>query len=371
MSPRSRSSDGDVPPGESTAQVEADVAGRLASATFSSDLTATQYGACLELDMEPVGFVQGFCAMQFTSYGSSYWSYFGRGNSGFYRQWNCPHGFVSAEHRAWGYNAEMTINESAWLQGYSSAYNRMMQEAQEAGAHGVIGVAANVRRMVDYGVHEFNLTGTAVRVKGVESVPAPFSTYLAGQRLVKLIDAGYMPVQVVATLSEIGVYAYCLTAAMVEGRMGFAGSVPGGGFGGGSGYGGGMMGGLGGIMGGLAGGGAGRMGGFGGGFAPGASSWGGQGGAWSGGSGWAGGSWQPQEISQITEAYMTACQIANERIAHQLAGDTLHGASMSVTAHEGAEGNRIITCLLEGTRVRRFAEIEPMDPPRPVVGMWD
>ena len=47
----------------------------------------------------------------------------------------------------------------------------------------------------------------------------PWSTYLAGQRLTKSIEAGYMPVAVVASLASVRVWAYCMTEYFMEGSM--------------------------------------------------------------------------------------------------------------------------------------------------------
>jgi len=47
---------------------------------------------------------------------------------------------VSAEHRTFGYNWEQDWLETSWAQGWGLAYQRMMEEAEASGAHGVIGV---------------------------------------------------------------------------------------------------------------------------------------------------------------------------------------------------------------------------------------
>ena len=344
-------------------EVELAVKRRLQSGTFSSDLSVTEYGSCMELGLEPVGFVQGFCAMQVTQYYSSgYWSYFSPSSGGYFRQYSCPHGFVSAEHRTYGYNGEMVYNEAGWRQGFQSAYSRMLEEASAAGAHGVIGVAHTVQNLVDASIKEFHLTGTAVRLKGLDKVPSIFTTFLAGQRLVKLVEAGFMPVSVVSTLAEIAVFAYCITEALAEGRYG-PGWPAGLGFGG-------MGMGLGRALGGGMGGGfsGGFGGGFGGGGAPGGNiaspGWPSQGQSYSSSN------WQPQEIDQISEAYSEAYRLANDLAAKALAGDTLHGASMQIDGHESGGGNHIVTCSLEGTRVRKFSHFSHLDPPEPVVGLW-
>lgn len=45
----------------------------------------------------------------------------------------------------------------------------------------------------------------------------PWTTYLAGQRLAKLIEAGYVPVSVAAAVSSVRVWAYCLTEYQLGG----------------------------------------------------------------------------------------------------------------------------------------------------------
>jgi Putative heavy-metal-binding len=136
--------------------------------------------------------------------------------------YRCPHGFVSNEHRSWGQNLEQPWVEVAWAQGYGTAYARMLEEAGTLGAHGVIGVADRVSNVADTGTTEFHFLGTAVTVEGGPP-PAggvPWSTYLAGQRLTKSIEAGFMPVAVVAALASVRVWAYCMTEYYMEGGMG-------------------------------------------------------------------------------------------------------------------------------------------------------
>jgi len=99
----------------------------------------------------------------------------------------------------------------------------MLEEAATHGAHGVIGVVDRVSNVADSGTTEFHFLGTAVTVEGGPP-PAggvPWSTYLAGQRLTKSIEAGFMPVAVVAALASVQVWAYCMTEYFMEGTMGW------------------------------------------------------------------------------------------------------------------------------------------------------
>ena len=284
---------------------------RLESSAFSSGLTVPDFAACLEIGLEPVALVQGFCVMQWGWYGPG--SGFMRGmspyvagpqNAGAYSEtYRCPHGYVSVEHRTWGQNLEQPWVEDAWAQGYGTAYRRMIEEATDHGAHGVIGVEDRVASVADTGTTEFHFLGTAVTVEGGPP-PAggvPWSTYLAGQRLTKSIEAGFMPVAVVAALASVRVWAYCMTEYLMEGQMGWG--MPAG----------------------------------------------------------------PQLVDQVSKAHMAARQLARKHVRQQLAGDELHGARIDVVGRELSQGDEVIDCTLRGNRVRRFKDFDPVPLPRPTV----
>ncbi|MGH9046750.1 MAG: heavy metal-binding domain-containing protein [Acidimicrobiales bacterium] len=284
---------------------------RLESGSFSSGLTVPDFAACLQMGLRPVGLVQGFCAMQWGFYGvgSPYMRgispYAQTGGGHAYTQnWYCPHGIVSAEHRQWGQNYEQPWVEQAWLQGFNSAFSRLIDEAKEVGAHGVIGVTDTSHNLVDMNAMEFHVLGTAVVVEGAPPPPKgePWSTYLAGQRLAKLIEAGFMPISVVATMASVRVWAYCVTEYLMEGR----------------GY----------LF--------------------------GQGGAVS-------------DVEQVSQGLLASRSLARDRVRRQLAGDTLHGAAISNRDREIGSGDLALESYLRGTRVRRFKDFDPMAAPRPTV----
>ncbi len=287
---------------------------RLESSTFSSGLTVPDFAACLELGLEPVALVQGFCVMQWGWYGPGSGSGTMRGMSpymggqqvpGAYTEtYRCPHGFVSNEHRTWGQNLEQPWVEEAWANGYGTAYSRMLEEAGTLGAHGVIGVIDRVSNVADSGTTEFHFLGTAVTVEGGPP-PAggrPWSTYLAGQRLTKSIEAGFMPVAVVAALASVRVWAYCMTEYYMEGSMG----------------------------------------------------------------GW-GNNTGPALVEQVSKAHMASRQLARKHVRQQLSGDELHGATMEVVTRELSAGDEVIDCTLRGNRMRRFKDFDPVVLPRPTV----
>src|ERR1700728_3748887 len=86
-----------------------------------------------------------------------------RGQQGGYSEtWQCPHGFVSAEHRGWGQNYEQPWIEEDWREGFTSAYERMVEEATQAGAHGIVGLVDSSERLSDMGVLDCVVQGTAM-----------------------------------------------------------------------------------------------------------------------------------------------------------------------------------------------------------------
>ena len=220
------------PPGGPKGDLPEAALRRLESDTFSSGLSVPDFAACLDLGLQPVALVQGFCVMQWGWYGPGsrfqrgLTPYAGYGSGGgaqtpdaYTETYRCPHGFVSTDHRAWGQNLEQPWVEDAWAQGYGAAYGRMLEEATQHGAHGVIGVVDQVSNVADSGTTEFHFLGTAIVVEDGPP-PAggtPWSTYLAGQRLTKSIEAGFMPVAVVAALASVRVWAYCMTEYQMEG----------------------------------------------------------------------------------------------------------------------------------------------------------
>ena len=295
-------------PGEVSTDIPEAASRRFAEGAFTSGLTVPDFAACLQMGLEPVGYVQGFCVMQWRWYGLG--SPFGTfampytGDRGAYSAtWQCPHGFVSAEHRGWGQNFEQPWLESAWSNGFGTAYSRMLEEAAAVGAHGVVGVLDTAEHLSDMGVVEFRLRGTAVRLAGTRPPDGPlWTTYLAGQRLAKIFEAGYLPVAVAAAAASVRVFANCVTQYLTEGTN---------------------------VM------------------------WGGQMG--------------DVEIEQLSDAHTAVRRIAREHVRAQLGSDSLHGASMRTTASDLGEGDAELQCVLRGNRVRRVKPFAALPSPRPTV----
>ena len=224
-----------VVPDEATGDLPEAAARRFASGAFTSGLTVPDFAACLQLGLEPVGFTQGYSVMRWQWYGMSPMGMGGFGAQwggirGYSDTWSCPHGMVSAEHRSWGQNYEQAWVEDAWTTGFTTAYGRMVEEAASGGAHGVVGVVDTCQPLSDMGVLEFRVQGTAVRVTDGTPPAAgrPWTTYLAGQRLTKLIEAGYAPVSIAAATSSVRVWANCVTQYLTEGSNSmYGGTTPG------------------------------------------------------------------------------------------------------------------------------------------------
>lgn len=290
---------------------------RLSGGAWSSGLSVAEFAACRAMGLAPVALVQGFCAMQWGWYTMAGPSVFGGrpgvppgaptgpygGGSGagrgYEESWPCPHGIASIEHR-WGYNFEQPWVEAGWSQGFGSAYGRMVEEAATAGAHGIVGVVDRARFLAEQNVVEFHLTGTAVTVEGLEQAPALWSTYLAGQRLAKLFEAGWAPVSIAAAMASVQMWPNCQTEYLLQGSAGMWTS------------------------------------------------------SYSG------------EIEQVTRAETAVRGLARSAVRSQLGGDTLHGASVTLSRH-GVSGGHVTECTIRGTRVRRFKDFDPLPPPRPTV----
>ncbi len=291
---------------------------RLHGGAFTSGLSVADLAACHAMGLEPIGLVQGFCAMQW-GYGPARMG-FGSGgglgmglatglapnvaSGGYVQNYQCPHGMVSAEHRQWGQNYEQTWIEQSWHDGYAAASHRMLEEATTLGAHGVVGVVDSVASLVEVGVVEFHLLGTAVVVTGLERPASPWATSLAGQRLAKLFEAGYAPVSTIAVVSSVRVWASCMTEYFMGSGAGL----------------------------------------------------------WSAPA-------DSVEIDQLVSARTRARQLVRERARSQLQGDELHGVDLRVNEREPGPGDIDIEVQLRGNRVRRARPADPLAFPRPAVSL--
>ena len=217
-----------------TVDLPPEAAGRLEQGPFSSALTVPDFAACLHMGLRPVALVQGYCVMRWSWYGvgspysaSAFWGGWGSGTMQSISTYRCPHGYYmgNSDHRVWGANVEQNWVSRAWKDGYDAAFQRMREEAAEAGAHGVIGVVDRSTHLLEGAIREFHMYGTAVVVEGADPPEQIWTSYLAGQRLAKLVEAGLFPVSVVAAMASVRVWAVCSTEILLRGGYDTWGTV--------------------------------------------------------------------------------------------------------------------------------------------------
>jgi hypothetical protein len=218
---------------------------RLRSSGFTSALSVNEFAACAALGLEPLALVQGYAVLASSSplytggvsmIGQRFtptlnqvgpYSFMNAqmrkmAAQGYWQRYRCPHVNqpVTGEHFTWGANAEQLLMHSAWKRGYGAAFSRMLEQAKAAGAHGVIGVRDDRHHFADSPAFEYRVLGTAVRVTGApEPTTAPWTTHLAGQRLVNLVAGGYIPIAAIVERTWVAVWPYCMTRFFLEGKV--------------------------------------------------------------------------------------------------------------------------------------------------------
>jgi hypothetical protein len=255
------------------------------------------------MGMKPVGLVQGFCVMKWSWYGinspfrrSNAAYVYGDGMAGYSEYFTCPHTLTCDT--GWGQNFEQVWMERAWADGFGTAYRRMVEEAAQLGAHGVIGVVDTCAQLSDMAIMEFHLLGTAVVVEGAAPPPFVWTTYLAGQRLAKLIEAGYMPLAVLAALGSIRVWDVCVTEYLLGGSIRLKGRSD------------------------------------------------------------RGAEITQLANAHMAARRVVRGAVRGGLGRH----DTLHGVRLDSHEIEVGEGDQEVNCTLRGTRVRRFKDFEPLPP---------
>jgi hypothetical protein len=196
---------------------------------WSSGLSTADFASCLALGAEPVAFVQGYAVMLFSS--------FVLGQAARAQMWGAvppdaarerfggvAYGgggmYGGATYASWGFNVQQPWLEERWTEGWRLARQRMTEEAAGLGAHGVLGVNFTRQPLAGTDAVEFRMQGTAVRVPGVPTPSAPFTTTLSGQRLTKLLESGFAPVSVVGTAAVVLMAASNLTSWQLVGNAG-------------------------------------------------------------------------------------------------------------------------------------------------------
>jgi uncharacterized protein YbjQ (UPF0145 family) len=102
----------------------------------------------------------------------------------------------------WGKNQEMNVLSQAMYHARELAMTRMEEEADELGADGVVGVRLDIKFFeFSNDLAEFIAIGTAVKSRSEGQWRTvngkPFTSDLSGQDFWTLLQAGYMPIQLV------------------------------------------------------------------------------------------------------------------------------------------------------------------------------
>jgi uncharacterized protein YbjQ (UPF0145 family) len=206
---------------------------RSPGAAWTSDLSVAELVAVRHAGFEPVGMVMGSTVYRMaTQWGynnlfgvgapggrAAYGSSYGSAPTGAVRNYPCTHGWgmgIGPDHR-WGYNWEHTMFEDGVLAARDAALARIIAEARDLGAHGVVGVRL-IRRHLEGvgGALEFTVIGTAIRRNGGPHLELPFMSHLDGVAFGKLLHGGYVPVSLVIGIGAVEIDPGCTTEWMLR-----------------------------------------------------------------------------------------------------------------------------------------------------------
>lgn len=199
----------ELPPG---ARARLDLA--AAEGTWTSGLTVNEFAALCSVGFEPVGQVMGSIVHNLG------WWYGARIDCGYRSRGLFTPGsaytITSGTHGAWGgYGTYVDTLYRA----RRTAMGRMAAECAALGGDGVVAVTLRIAPFQGAANHlEFQAFGTAVRAAGAVRPPKPFLSHLSGQEFVKLIEGGWVPVDLVLGLS-IGLRHDDWRATMSAGRF--------------------------------------------------------------------------------------------------------------------------------------------------------
>lgn len=150
------------------------------------------------MGVQPVGLVQGYFCGQISS-----WSNYSYDATDYY-----PCACYETGPHNYGWVGQIRGLDEAWMQAHQTALGRMLKEAADLGAQGVVGVKTDMSHPTNENSCEVHVYGTAVGVKGSPAPRELWCTQIAGHKLAKLIEIGFVPGSVV--------YSRC-TAIMSEG----------------------------------------------------------------------------------------------------------------------------------------------------------
>lgn len=186
----------------------------------TSASTVAEAAALRRLGLVPAGFVMGTAVLQVvSSAGGMGGSMVGGGLGTPYAlarpagttSFPCAHAYgFGGEH--WGFNMEDPGYAGSVAAGYELVVTRLLEEARQCGAHGVVGVDLSVGTLVGgTTAWTFRAVGTAVTMPDAPLPPAPFATTANGQHLERLVTLGMVPVALVTGVGACYVQPNCRT----------------------------------------------------------------------------------------------------------------------------------------------------------------
>lgn len=183
-------------------------------AAWTSDLSVAELAAIQHAGFEPVGMVMG-SSVYFIGAQWGYMNVYGSAGGGHVRTYPCPHGYwgmgATQDHR-YGYNWEHSFYESGVVACRDAALMRILQEASDLNAHGVVGVRLIRRHLEGVGNSmELTIIGTAIRRAGQPPLRTPFMSHLDGVSFGKLLHGGYVPVALVVGIGVMEIDPGCQT----------------------------------------------------------------------------------------------------------------------------------------------------------------
>ena len=153
---------------------------------FTSDLTVNEFDAVRAVGFEPVGQVLGTSVYQIR--------FAGWGGCGQYLGGGAMLMGAPPPRAASGYAPLIAALRDV----RHRAMERARAEAAALGGDGVVAVRLTMRPFPGtVGVLEFEAIGTAIRSTGAHRPPRPFLSDLSGQDFAKVIDAGWVPVDLI------------------------------------------------------------------------------------------------------------------------------------------------------------------------------
>jgi len=148
---------------------------------------------------------------------AGYAQYATAGATGLVRTYPCPHPWTCGGSST-GYTWEQTAYQAGMREAKGLAMSRLVAEAGELQAHGVVGVRLQLRHLDDSRrAIEFTAVGTAIRRPDAPALATAFTSHLSGQELLILLEFGYVPCALVMGVGTVLVSPNCAARTRLTG----------------------------------------------------------------------------------------------------------------------------------------------------------